>query len=81
MMILRVLRTRMLMLWRRWARVARMLTRWGSSYLHVLHPHVDLLLLLPRHDARLLPLLGRQGLGSLDVGPADSVEVKARDST
>lgn len=47
-------------------------------HLKVAHPHVDLLLLLSRHDARLLPLLCRQGLGSLDISSADSGEVKAR---
>ena len=46
-------------------------------HLKIAHPHVYLLLLLPRHDARLLPLLRRQGLGSLDVGSADSGEIKA----
>lgn len=47
-------------------------------HLKVAHPHVDLLLLLSRHDARLLPLLCRQGLGSLDISSADSSEVEAR---
>ena len=46
-------------------------------HLKVAHPHVDLLLLLSRHDARLLPLLRRQSLCSLDVSSADSGEIKA----
>ena len=48
---------------------------------HVGHPHGDLLLLLPRHDARLLPLLRRQSLSSLNVSSTHSGEVKARHST
>ena len=49
-------------------------------HLEVVHPHVDLLLLLPRHHAGLLPLLRRQGLGSLNIGAADGGEVEARHS-
>ena len=43
--------------------------------------HVHLLLLLPGHHLRLLPLLGGQGLSSGVVGCPDGRQVKARDSS
>ena len=43
--------------------------------------HVHLLLLLPGHHLRLLPLLGGQGLSSGVVGCPDCRQVKARDSS
>ena len=60
--------------WRTWVSLTSMRRSW--PHLHVLHPHVDLLLVHPG----LLPLLCRQSLGPGHVGGPDCRQVKPGDS-